>query len=227
MRQVDLLSTGSFLPGDPITNEDMERLVGPLPDDILEGIQVETRHWMIDPATGEHQINNSEMATKAAEDALAAAGVPAEEVDLIVLSTASPDYPLPPMVTFVQEALGLTRCATLEVRSGCAGAVEAMDVARLYLERGQYDTALVIGSEAISPLLVPVYRGKDPDRIRMRDRMNPYNFGDGAGAMLLRASESGDRGLRSAAIACVGGDRRPGMQIVGAGTHAPIHEQLE
>ena len=143
MRQVDLLSTGSFLPGDPITNEDMERLVGPLPDDILEGIQVETRHWMIDPATGKHQINNSEMATKAAEDALAAAGVPAEEVDLIVLSTASPDYPLPPMVTFVQEALGLKRCATLEIRSGCAGAVEAMDVARLYLERGQYDTALV------------------------------------------------------------------------------------
>jgi 3-oxoacyl-[acyl-carrier-protein] synthase III len=225
MRQVGVLSTGSYLPGEAITNEEIERLVGPLPEEILEGIQVEKRHWMIDPETGEHRINNSEMATKAAEDALAAAGVPADEVDLIVLSTASPDYPLPPMVTFVQEALGLTRCATMEIRSGCAGAVEAMDVARLYLERGLYETALVIGSEAISPLLVPVYLGKDPERIRMRDRMNPYNFGDGAGAMLLRAADGGE-GIRGAAMACVGGDRKPGMQIIGAGTHAPIHEQL-
>jgi 3-oxoacyl-[acyl-carrier-protein] synthase-3 len=130
-------------------------------------------------------------------------------------------------VTFVQEALGLQRCATLEIRSGCAGAVEALDVARLYVERGQYKTAVVIGSEAISPLLVPVFRGKDPDSIRMRDRMNPYNFGDGAGAIVLQASESDGDGVLGAAIASVGGDRKPGMQIVGAGTHAPIHKQLE
>ena len=84
----------------------------------------------------------------------------------------------------------------------------------------------MIGSEAISPLLVPVFHGKSPDEIRMRDRMNPYNFGDGAGAMVLRASENGD-GILGAAIACVGGDRKPGMQIVGAGTHAPVHVQLE
>lgn len=230
MQQVRIISTGSYLPGEPITNEDMERLVGPLPADILEGIQVETRHWMIDPATGEHRENNSEMALKAARQALDRAGLTPEDVDLLLVATASPEYLLPPMATFVQEGLGLPRCATMEIRSGCAGAVEALDVARLYLERGLYRTALVIGSESISPLLAPVFLGKHPDEIRMRDRMNPYNFGDGAGAMILQATDAADGaagGILGAAMACVGGDRKPGMQIVGAGTHAPVHQQLK
>jgi 3-oxoacyl-[acyl-carrier-protein] synthase III len=225
MKRVAIVGTGSYLPGEPLTNDDLERLVGPLPEDILEGIQVKRRHWMIDPATGEHMINNSAMALAATREALSAASVEPREVDLLILSTASPDYLLPPLVTFVQEALGLQRCATLELRSGCAGAVEALDIARLYVERGTYQTAVVIGSESISPLLAPVFLGKDPETIRMRDRMNPYNFGDGAGAVVLQASET-DQGIFGSAFACVGGDREPGMQIVGAGTHAPIHTQL-
>jgi 3-oxoacyl-[acyl-carrier-protein] synthase III len=228
--QVRIVSTGAYLPGQPITNEEMERLVGPLPRDVLEGIQVKTRHWMVDLATGEHRINNTEMAHRAVRQALDRAGLAPEEVDLLVVSTASPEYLLPPMVTFLQEKLGLERCATMEIRSGCAGAVEGLDVARLYLERGQYRTAVVVGSEAISPLLVPVFLGKESGSIRMRDRLNLYNFGDGAGAMVLRASRSDDgraAGIRGAAMACVGGTRPPGMQIVGAGTHAPIHKQRE
>lgn len=220
-----IVATGSYLPGEPITNEQMEALVGPLPPDVLEGIQVRTRHWIVDPATGAHRESNSQMAVKAARQALERAGMPAGEVELIVTSTASPDYLLPPLATFVQEHLGLRTCATVELRSGCAGFVEALDIARLYLERGQYRSAVVIGSEAISPLLVPVFLGLEPDRIRMRDRMNPYNFGDAAGAVVLRSGVEG-RGLLGSAIACVGGERKPGMQIVGAGTHAPLHEQV-
>jgi len=226
MATAEILSTGSFLPGEPIGNDDLERLVGPLPEEVLEGIQVKQRHWMVDRATGEHIVNNSEMASAAARDALANAGVAAEEVDLLVLSTASPDYLLPPMVTFVQEALGLERCATTEVRSGCAGFGEALDVARLYVEREVYRTAVVIGSEAISPLIVPLFLGKDPEQIRMRDRMNPYNFGDGAGAVVVRASTDG-RGIIGSAMASVGGKRKPAMQIIGAGTHEPVHQQLK
>jgi 3-oxoacyl-[acyl-carrier-protein] synthase-3 len=223
-----ILATGSFLPGDAITNEDLERLVGPLPTDILEGIQVKRRHWIVDPATGQHRVNNSEMAVAAAERGLKAAAVDPQDVELLVLSTASPDFLLPPLVTFVQESLGLERCATLELRSGCAGAVEALDIARLYLERGVYRTAVVIGSEAISPLLVPIFLDTDPDNIRMRDRMNPYNFGDGAGAVVLRATDDVDGGgIVGTAFASVGGFHKPGMQIIGAGTHAPIHEQLK
>jgi len=223
MTHVGITSTGAYLPGDPLTNADLEQLVGPLPEDILEGIQVKERYWMIDPKTGDHRISNSEMATKAAQAALEAAELEPSQIELIVTSTASPDYHLPPMVTLVQEALGLQRCATTEIRSGCAGFVEALDIARMYVERGDYSNALVIGSEAISPLLVPIFRGKEPDQIRMRDRMNPYNFGDGAGAVVLQPTD-GD-GILGSAMASVGGDRPPGMQVIGGSTHAPLHEQ--
>jgi 3-oxoacyl-[acyl-carrier-protein] synthase III len=224
MKQVRMLSTGSYLPGDPITNEEMERLVGPLPDDILEGIQVRTRHWMVDTATGDHREANSEMAYKAVKQALDLAGLEPREVDLLVLSTGSPDYLLPPEVTFVQEKLGLRRCAVLEIRSGCAGAAEGLDIARLYLERGVYRTAVVAGSETISPLLVPMFRGKEPEQVRMRDRLTLYNFGDGAAAMVLRAFDDGE-GILGAAVACLGGEKKPGMQIFGGGTAEPLHKQ--
>jgi 3-oxoacyl-[acyl-carrier-protein] synthase-3 len=219
-----IVSTGAYLPGDPLSNNDLERLVGPVPEDILAGLQVQTRHWMVDPSTGEHRESNSEMAFKAADQALKRAGLAASEVDLLVTSTSSPEYLLPPMVAFLQDRLGLDRCATIEVRSGCAGAVEALDIARLYLERGMYQTAVVVGSEAISPLLVPVFRGKDPSSVRMRDRLGLYSFGDGAGAVVLQASAQGD-GIIGSAMACLGGGRKPGMQVIGGGTHAPLHVQ--
>lgn len=224
---VQILSTGAHLPGAPITNEMLELLVGPLPKDVLDGVQVEQRHWMIDPATGEHETSNSQMAARACEQALTRAGVAAGEVDLLVISTSSPDYLLPPMSAFVADHLGLSGCAAIDVRSGCAGAVEALDIARVYLERGSYRTALVVGSEAISPLLVPIYRGTDPGRIRMRDRIPVYSFGDGAGAVLLRATDDVGPGLHESALGSLGVGRKPGMQVVGAGTHAPLHEQLQ
>ena len=158
MKHVRILSTGGYLPGDPISNEELAQLVGPLPPDILEGIQVRTRHWMVDTATGDHNETNCDMAYKAVKQALDRAGVEPAQVELLVLCTASPDYLLPPEATFVQDRLGLQRCATLEIRSGCAGTGEGLDVARLYLERGIYRTAVVAGCETISPLLVPMFR---------------------------------------------------------------------
>lgn len=114
-----MLATGAYLPGDPITNEQLEQFAGGLPDDILEGLQVKTRHWIADPNTGEQAETNSDMAGKAAMQALQLAGVEPSEVDLLVLSTASPDFHLPPTVTFVQDALGLSSAP----RSSCDRAV--------------------------------------------------------------------------------------------------------
>src|SRR5947209_8490204 len=168
MKGVSILSTGSYLPGEPITNGDIEQLVGPLDEDILSEIQVEQRHWLLDPISGELREFPSDMATKAARQALELAKLSANDVDLIVTSTSSPDYTLPPLATIVQEKLGLRRCAVIDVRSGCAGGVEALDIARLYLERGLYHTAIVIGCEAISPALAPIFCGKDPESIRIR-----------------------------------------------------------
>jgi 3-oxoacyl-[acyl-carrier-protein] synthase III len=226
MRSAVLLATGGHLPGDPITNEQLERVAGSLPDEILEGIQVKTRHWVADLHTGAQSETNSQMAAKAGRQALSRAGIEPQEVDLLVLSTASPEYHLPPTSTLVQEQLALGKCAAIDIRSGCAGAVEALDVARLYLERGDFDTALVIGSETISPLTVPVFLGKDPDKVRMRDRLGIYNFGDGAGAMVLRGEDEEGVGILGSAICSAGPDRKPGMQVIGGGTHAPIADQL-
>ncbi|HLN61059.1 MAG TPA: ketoacyl-ACP synthase III [Symbiobacteriaceae bacterium] len=227
MYNVRIVSTGSYLPGAALTNEDLENLVGPLSPDLLAQVQVQTRHWLVDPETGEHRESNSDMAVKAARQALNLAGLSPEDVELLVLSTSSPDYPLPPMVTLVQDKLGLRRCATLEVRSGCSGSVAALDVARRYLEQGAYRTAVVIGSEAISPVLVPVFLGKDPDSIRVRDRLGIYSFGDGAGAVVLQAEPEGGVGaVLGSAMACVGGGRKPGMIIPIGGTNAPLTKQV-
>ena len=222
-----MTSTGSYLPGDPITNEEVERLAGGVPEDVLEGLQVKTRHWSVDPSTGAHNDSNSEMAHKAVLEALELAGMEPGEVELLVVSTASPEYHLPPTSTFVQEKLGRRACPAIDIRSGCAGAVEALDIARLYLERGDYGNAVVVGSEAISPLIVPLFLGQDPNRVRMRDKLGIYSFGDGAGAMVLKAVDGDGNGMLRSAIACVGGEKKPGMQVIGGGTHAPIHEQLE
>lgn len=226
MRSAVLLATGGHLPGEPITNEQLERVAGSLPDEVLEGIQVKTRHWIADLHTGEQSETNSQMGAKAALQALARAEVEPGEVDLLVVSTASPEYHLPPTATLVQEHLGLGKCAAIDIRSGCAGSVEALDLARLYIERGDFDTALVIGSETISPLTVPVFLGKDPEKVRMRDRLGIYNFGDGAGAMVLRGDEREGIGILGSAIRSAGPDRKPGMQVIGGGTHAPIADQL-
>jgi 3-oxoacyl-[acyl-carrier-protein] synthase-3 len=227
MTAVRILSTGAHLPGEPLDNERLEALLGPLPAEVLEGIQVEQRHWMIDPATGSHVETNSDMAYQATVQALARANVDPADVDLLIVSTASPEYPLPPMVTLVQEKLGLRACSTLEIRSGCAGAVEAFEVASMYLESGRHRTAVVVGSEAISPIIAPLYLEGGPDKMRMRDRLGAYTFGDGAGAIVMQAvNDEIDSALAGSAAACVGGDRRPGMQIIGGGTDAPAHEQL-
>src|SRR5205085_5636575 len=78
MKSVRMLSTGAYLPGEPIDNEQMAALVGPVPDDVLEGIQVKTRHWIVDIATGEHRESNVDMAVKAAQQALDRAGLSAD-----------------------------------------------------------------------------------------------------------------------------------------------------
>ena len=230
LHHVRLVSTGAYLPGDPLSNSDIERLCGPLPDNVLDGLQVTRRHWAIDPATGRHLVTNSEMAAAAARQALRRADLDPAEVDLLVTSTASPEYLLPAAVTFVQERLGLRRCAVVEVRSGCAGAMQALEIARGKLADGSHRTAVVIGSEVISPVLAPIYLGREPDAVRLRDRISLYNFADGAGAMVLRAEPvSGGEPPASflgSVNACIGGDRRPGMQIVGGGTDAPVADQL-
>lgn len=222
---VRVVGVGSHLPGEPISSARVEELVGPLPDEVARDICVESRHWLIDPSTGEHLDSNSGMCEKAGRAALRAAGLTADDIDLLLVATATPEFPLPPTVNLVQDRLGAGRCATIELRSAGAGAVQAMEIARLYLSTGAYRTALVIGSEASSPALAPIFLGVPPQKVRIRERIPAFMFGDGAGAVVLRRDDSGPGGLLGGATSAVGPGRAPGIKVVGGGTHAPIHRQ--
>ncbi|MEU7579996.1 3-oxoacyl-[acyl-carrier-protein] synthase III C-terminal domain-containing protein [Streptomyces sp. NPDC041068] len=216
---VSVLSTGADLPGDPIDNAALEKLCGPLPDEVLRGIQVTRRHWIVDPATGEHHSGTATMAENAARQALDRAGLTAGDVDLLVVATATPDFQLPVAGTYVLERLGLEHCAVIEVRAGCVGAVQGLDIARRLLADGTYRTALVVGAESVSPLLVHSYLGQDPRKVRMRDRLTVHTFGDGAGAVVLRAEEGPATGPDGVfATQCLGAGRKPGIRVVGGGT---------
>jgi len=225
MPHARIVSTGGYQPGEPITNDVIERLAGPLPDDVMQGISIKQRFWMIDPETGEHRENNSDMAYKATKEALDNGNIDPQQVDLLLLATGTPDYYLPPVVNLVQDKLGIRKVATMEVRSGGAGTVQLLDTARMWIEQGIYKTAVVIGSESISPVLAPVYLKGGPDKVRMRERMPLYMFGDGAAAMVVQASED-DGGLLGGCMSCIGGGRAPGIWAVGGGLHEPIMTQL-
>ncbi|WP_233434694.1 3-oxoacyl-ACP synthase III family protein [Nocardia yamanashiensis] len=229
LRHVSVLATGAYLPGDPIDNTALAALCGELPAEVLDEIQVQRRHWIIDPATGAQHHSTSGMAVAAARQALARAELEPAEVDLLVMSTASPEYPLPAAVTYVQEKLGLEHCAAIEFRAGCVGAVQGIDYARRLLADGTYRTAVVIGAESISPLFAPLFVGQDPAALRLRDLLTIYTFGDGAGAQVLRAGapeSASPAGEFTFATQCLGGTRKPGMQIIGGGTDAPAAVQV-
>ena len=229
MSFVNILSIASYMPGESISNDRLASLIGELDEELMAQVDVQDRYWTINAETGEPSESNSDISAKSARLALEKAGVSAEDVDLIVMSTCSPDYPLPATVTQVQDNLGLRRAATIEVRSGCCGAVQALDIAKLYLSTGQYRTALVIGTEVISPLLYQMYGHKDKDDLRLRDKLCIYSFGDGSAAMVLQASEQAKGHLiGKSAFACAGGGKKPGMIVPIGGTAIPItHEALD
>src|SRR5687768_6749963 len=106
-KHAHIVGTGGYQPGEPINNDEIERLVGPLPDDVRGGLSIERRFWQIDPETGEHRENNTDMSYKAVVLALESAGVDAADVDLMIQATGTPEYPLPATVNLVQERLGL------------------------------------------------------------------------------------------------------------------------
>jgi 3-oxoacyl-[acyl-carrier-protein] synthase-3 len=219
-----IVATGGYVPGEPITNEALEELVGSLPEGLLEGMHMQRRHWIVDPATGEHRDSTSGMATKAVRQALERAEIEPGELDLLILATATGDFILPPTPALVQDELG-TRCAVLEIRSGGAGVVQGLDIARLYLERGIYRTAAVVGADAISPVQAQIFGGGSK-RIKVRDRLLVYMFGDGAGAIIMQAGD--ESAVLGAAIAGIGVGRAPGMEVRGGGgTHRPYLDQLK
>jgi 3-oxoacyl-[acyl-carrier-protein] synthase-3 len=167
-----IIGTGSYLPTHILTNAELEKRIETTSEWIVERTGIRERHIA---AEGEL---TSDLAQKAAESAIEAAGIDAGDIELIVVATTTSDRVFPSTACVLQAKLGITNgCPALDVQAVCSGFVYAVSVADQFIRSGQVKTALVVGAETLS-------RITDWD-----DRSNCMLWGDGAGAVILRASE--------------------------------------
>jgi len=168
-----VIGTGSYLPEKILTNHDLEKMVETSHDWIVSRSGIHERHIA---AAGEM---TSDLSLQASLRAIAAAGISASDIDLIIVATTTPDQVFPSTACILQDKLGIkNRCAAFDMQAVCGGFVYAMNTADLYIRGGQAKTALVVGAEVMSRIL------------DWTDRTTCVLFGDGAGAVLLRASET-------------------------------------
>ena len=172
MKRARIIGTGSYLPEKVLTNQDIEKLVDTTSEWIFARTGIEERRIAADDEV------TSDLATKAAERALEAAGVSAEEIDLIVMGTITGDYPWPATACIVQNNLGAKNAYAYDVSAACSGFVYALGCAADYIQSGRGKRVLVIGAEVLSRI------------IDWTDRNTCILFGDGAGAVVLEAQDS-------------------------------------
>ena len=172
---------GGHLPSKVLTNDDLAKMVDTTDDWIAARTGIRKRHIAADGET------TSDLGAIAARKALDAAGLTPDDIDLIVVATATPDYTFPSTATIIQQKLGITRGAGFDLQAVCSGFVFAIATADNFLVRGQFERALVIGAETFSRIL------------DWSDRSTCVLFGDGAGAVVLERqpkSQAGDRGVK-------------------------------
>ena len=165
-----IVGCGAYLPSRVVTNTELSQRVDTTDEWIVQRTGIRQRHVA---AEGE---NTSDLAVAAARSALASASLGPAELDLIVLATTTPDHTFPATATRVQAALGMTSGAAFDIQAVCAGFVYALAVADNFIKVGQARSVLVIGAETFSRLL------------DWKDRGTCVLFGDGAGAVVLRAA---------------------------------------
>lgn len=213
--------TGAYLPGEPIDNKRLADFFGRDIVRVSEMLGGVTRHLALDLDTGKllPGESNANMAYQAARQALENAGLSASAIDLLILSTATPDYPFPATALFVQDLLGLGEMRVVELRAGCGGMAQAFAIAEQFITRGQSQAALLIGSELISPFHQLLTHGPNTEKGHL---VATAMFGDGAGAAVLVPSEGGDgSGIVDCMFRSVGGGRPPGMVMKAGGALSP------
>lgn len=166
-----IAGTGSHLPDKVLTNDDLARIVNTSDQWIRERTGIERRHIAAEGETC------CDLACAAARNALDMAGAGAADVDLVVVATTTPDKIFPSTACLVQKRLGIRGCPAFDVQAVCTGFVYALDMARRFVEAGDARCALVIGAEVLSRIL------------DWNDRATCVLFGDGAGAVVLRAAD--------------------------------------
>jgi len=179
-RTARITGLGTSLPDRVLTNADFEKMVDTTDDWILARTGMKERHVV---SEGESLAT---LAVEAGKRAMAEAGVAPEQIELMILATATPEQPIPATAAIIQPALGLSNATCFDLSAACSGFLYALHVARQFFITGEISTAMVIGAETLS-------RYTD-----YTDRGTCILFGDGAGAVVLQACEPGDGLLRSA-----------------------------
>ena len=200
-----IAGTGSYAPARVLTNADLERMVATSDEWIRERTGICERRIA---ATGEAC---SDLAVQAGKRALAAAGLAATDLDMILVATCTGDYPLPATACLVQHQLGATKAAACDLSAACCGFIYALSVADAYVKNGMRHV-LVIGSEVMSAIT------------DWTDRNTCVLFGDGAGAVIVSASD-GERGILSTHLRSDGALCEL-IMVPGGGSRTPPSEKV-
>lgn len=175
---VRIAGTGSALPDKILTNADLEQMIDTSDEWITTRTGIKERRIAV---AGEY---TSTFAAEAGRRALAMAGIKPEEIDLIILGTVTPDFPFPSTACIVQDLLGATNATAFDISAACSGFIYGLSIAEKYIRSGAAQKILVIGAEVLSRT------------VDWQDRNTCVLFGDGAGAVVLEASD-GDHSLLS------------------------------
>jgi 3-oxoacyl-[acyl-carrier-protein] synthase III len=215
---------GTYLPGDPIPFEDIDKILGPLTEAppklqkwvkntqkiMSELLDIEYLHYAIDPETRCFTDDNISMSVKAARSALAFAGLSADDIDLICYGSAHQDQ-MPTATVRIQQELGIDRCGEFSIHANCTSAYKALYLAFELIKSGRYNNALVISSNVSSSELRAEYYNQailDKESLFLR-----WFLCDGAGAVVVTGDPSVSKGfeIEHTYIESIGKDREPHM----------------
>ena len=173
MGRATITGLGKYVPPKVLTNKDLEKIVDTNDEWITSRTGIKERHIV------EDDVSTSDIAYQAALEALENSGLAAEDIDLIIVATVTPDMSFPATACLIQERIGASKAAAFDLEAGCSGFVYSLSVASQFIETGVYQNALVIGAETLSKIT------------DWEDRGTCVLFGDGAGAAVLQTTEKG------------------------------------
>ena len=199
-----ILGTGSYLPEKLLTNADIIKKVETTEEWIFDRTGIKTRHVA---AQGE---NTTDLALKASEKAIEAAGISKEEIDFVLFATVSPDQVMPSSACMLQSKLGLKKTAALDLSAACTGFVYALSVADQFIKTGMYKNILVVGAEVLTRY------------VNYDDRDTCILFGDGAGAFIVSRAPENDSAKIYSAHLYGDGDLGDLFELPGGGSAHPV-----